>query len=161
MKEDLKDFNIKNTFDQISKLKADTFKKQVARACKNYTLTKLINEKEKHSKGENLKYKELKTQKYLLSNKLTSSEAKFLFKIRSRMLDVRANFSGMYKNNLTCQVCFSHTDNQESILSCSALQNSNKLLKYNDLFSENLDVVLPILKQFRKLWRKRETLLKK
>ena len=71
------------------------------------------------------------------------------------MLDVRANFSAMYKNNLTCQVCFSHTDNQESILTCSALKNDNDKLKYNDLFSDNLDVVLPILKQFRALWRKR------
>ena len=77
------------------------------------------------------------------------------------MLDVKTNFSGMYINNLICPACLSHTDNQESILSCSKLENDKKSVKYNDLFSTNLDVVVPTLKHFKLLWKKRENILQK
>jgi hypothetical protein len=78
----------------------------------------------------------------------------------SRKLDVRTNFADMYKNNLTCQLCLSHTDTQEEVLSCSALSDNN-LMKYNDMFSDNLDTVVKNLRQFRFLWRKRESILLK
>ena len=160
IKKDLEGFNIKYSFDQISKIKETLFKKEAAKACKDYTLRELNFEKEKHEKGENLTYNELKMQSYLSTSKLSANDAKFLFKIRSRMLDVRTNFEGLYKNNLICQVCMSHTDTQELILSCSALGNNNQI-KYNDIFSKNLDIVIPILKQFKVLWKKRETILMK
>ena len=97
VKKDLEDFNIKYSFDEISKIKETLFKKEVAKACKDYTLRELNFEKEKHEKGENLTYNELQMQSYLTTSKLSANDAKFLFKIRSRMLDVRTNFEGMYK----------------------------------------------------------------
>ena len=95
----------------------------------------------------------------LVSNKLNSNEAKLLFKINSRMLGVKANFKDKFKNNLVCQACLSHIDTQEGILICSALNTENNATKYSDLFSHDLDIVVPALKQFRALWRKREALL--
>jgi hypothetical protein len=75
------------------------------------------------------------------------------------MLGVKENFKDNFKNNLTCQACLSHTDTQEGILTCSALNNEQNTTKYNDIFSQDLDIVVPALKQFRALWRKRETIL--
>ena len=101
-------------------------------------------------------------QPYLSSSKFSANDSKFLFKIRSRMLDVRTNFEGMYKNNLICQVCLSHTDTQELIPTCSGLRNNNdELIKYNNLFSKDLDVVVSTLKQYKLLWKKREQILQK
>ena len=45
MKEDLLDFKITESFDQISKIKKNTFKKKVAAACRQYTLSNLNNKK--------------------------------------------------------------------------------------------------------------------
>ena len=56
VKKDLIDFNINDTFDEISKIKEDIFKKRVATACKNYALKKLVSEKDRHSKGEHLTF---------------------------------------------------------------------------------------------------------
>ena len=157
VKKDLKDFNINESLEEITEMKEDLFKKKVTKACRNYSFKKLVNSI--RSKGNNLVYNELKMQNYLVSNKLNSNEAKFLFKIRCRMLGVKENFKDNFKNNLTCQPCLSHTDTQEGILTCSALNNEQNTTKYNDLFSQDLDIVVPALKQFRALWRKRETIL--
>ena len=54
-------------------------------------------------------------QTYLVSNKLNSSNANFIFKIRTCLLGVKTNFKEKFKNNLSCQVCLSHTDTQEGI----------------------------------------------
>ena len=75
------------------------------------------------------------------------------------MLEVRKNFEKMYMNNMICQVCLSHSDTQEAVLICSALNTGSDIVKYGDLFSNNLDIVIPALKKFRSRWRKRESLL--
>ena len=72
-------------------------------------------------------------QTHLVSNKLNSSEAKFLFKIRTCMLGVKTNFKEKFKNNLSCQVCLSHTE--EGILTSSAPNTENKTTKYMDMIS--------------------------
>ena len=48
----------------------------------------------KLSKGKNLKYDELTMQPYLYSDKLTTKQAKFLMKIRFRVLEVWPGVTG-------------------------------------------------------------------
>ena len=115
--------------------------------------------KERKEKGRNLIFDKLKMQPYLFSDKLNSNEAIFLFKIRSRMLDVRKNFEKKYLNNMICQVCLSHSDTQEGVLTCPVLNAGTETVKYGDLFSNNLDIVIPALKKYRLRWKKRESLL--
>ena len=87
-------------------------------------------------------------QTHFVSNKFNSNEAKFLSKIRTHMLGVKTNFKDKLRNDLSCQVCLSHTDSQEGILTCSALNTENKTTNYLDLFSHDLNIVVPALKQF-------------
>ena len=61
---------------------------------------------------------------------------------------VKTNFKEKLRNNLSCQVCLSHTDSQERILTCSALNTENETTNYLDLFSHDLNKVVPALKQF-------------
>ena len=101
-------------------------------------------------------------QTYLYNGKLNTKDAILLFKIRSEMLDVRKNFENKYLNNMICQVCLSHSDTQEGVLTCSALNTDViETVKYGDLFSKNLDVVIPVLKKFQVRWKRRESLLGK
>ena len=82
------------------------------------------------------------------------------------MLDVRNNFKQKYLKNknisedevLACQLCKNHLDTEENILQCPVLKN-DKDLKFEDLFSENMDQVSIVLKEFKKLWRKRQNIL--
>ena len=75
------------------------------------------------------------------------------------MIDVRKNFEKKYINNMICPVCLSHSDTQEAVLTCSALNTGKDNVRYADLFSKNLDTVIPALNQFQVRWRKREVLL--
>ena len=119
----------------------------------------LMKGKQSREKGENLHYKNLEIQSYLLNEKFKYRDALFLFKIRTEMLDVRKNFSHKFKNNMTCQACFSHTDSQQGIIECSALNTVQTQIKYNDLFSTDLNVVESAWKKYQVLWKKREKLL--
>ena len=107
-------------------MKEDVFKKVVTDACRKYTFTELMKEKEKRKKGENLNYKKLNMQTNLVSDKIISRDAIFLFKIITQMLDVCKNYESKYKNNMTCQLCLSHTDTQQDIITCSALNTENR-----------------------------------
>ena len=130
------DFGMNETFDDIAKKKEQVFKKQVIKALKLYTFNKLMIEKGKREKGENINYSRFEMQKYLVNEKFKSRDAIFLFKIRTQMLEVRKNFERQFENNMTCQLCFSHTDTQQAILTCSALNSKPNQTNYNDLFSK-------------------------
>ena len=153
---DLKDFEIEESLTEIANMKIDSFKKKVSAACSKYTFKKLMEEKEKHSKASKLTYQCLTMQNYLTSPKVTEKEAKLLFKIRVRSLNVRNNYKNKYMNDsLLCPLCNQHIDNQENVLLCKEL-NSSQNTKYDDLFSPDLDVVAKTIKHFKYLWRKRE-----
>ena len=104
-------------------------------------------------------YKNLDIQPYLLNEKFKSRDALFLFKIRTEMLDVRKNFKNKFMNNMACPVCHSHTDTQQEILKCSALNSVPNQIKYADLFSNDLSLAKSALKKYQLLWKKREKLL--
>ena len=166
VKKDLNDYKIHKSFDEIKKIKVELFKKKVAKAGRKYSFSKLINEKEGHKKGNNLKYNGLKMQKYLISDKFTTKEAKFLFKIRTNMLDVKANFKQKFKNDnqsdedaIKCDLCFKHIDDQEKLLFCEAL-NITENVEYKNLFSANMNVAAKATRLYRQIWKRREGLKK-
>ena len=77
-----------------------------------------------HIKGEDIVYGIIKIQTYLNTDLINSKQAKVLFKLQSRMVDVRVNFKNKYKNknknkNLMCPVCGDTTqelDSQQHLL---------------------------------------------
>ena len=92
VQKDLKDFNIVDTFDEIEKTKENTFKKKVKKACKIYVFKKLMEIRSQHSKSKEAEYFKLETSKYLMSNMFSVTQSRLLFKLRSRMLQVKMNF---------------------------------------------------------------------
>ena len=92
------------------------------------------------SKTSHISHKELQLQPYLRPGMETNLQKKFLFQLRARMIDLKANFQGSH-SNLDCELCEKHIDNQESLLSCQKLVSSGlvpNLPQYSDLFSKDV-----------------------
>ena len=126
-------------------------------ACKIYTLKRLLAIKSRHSKGDNLEYTKLETNRYLLSKVITAPQALLLFKIRSRMLDVKMNFKEKYQNDivqLQCDLCSSgKLDDQSHVPICSALQNNQNIqFDYSNLFSINVSILKKAITEYEAAW---------
>ena len=80
------------------------------------------------------------------------------------MYHVKSNYKNKYVNNLTCELCKSATCDQPHLMECSKLKKElpelqqNKSVKYVHLFS-NDDKIIPAIKLFSSITRKREELI--
>ena len=84
MKEHLKEFDIKLTFDEISILTKRRFKQMVKMACCKKAFYYLSNEKNILSKGKEIIYSELKTQNYCQpGNGISTESMRSIFTTRS------------------------------------------------------------------------------
>ena len=101
-------------------------------------------------------------QSYLKSNIFYLEESKMLFKLRSRMLNVKSNFSSMYKDNMNCRLCKKVEENQEHILKCEFLTNDNENhedVKYTNIFSTNNDEMKEVVRILIEKWKERNSIL--
>jgi hypothetical protein len=67
-----------------------------------------------------LSYSKLKMQKYLkgIKNNITVEEAQMIFKLRSRMADVKVNFRNKYEV-LECDICKAEEQCDKSNRNCT------------------------------------------
>ena len=99
-----------------------------------------------------------------MQSKFTTSEKQMLFKLRTRMTNVKTNFKSMYQN-LNCNLC---TDNEiqsdNHLLQCSTLiekcfQLSNDISsEYEDIFSCDVAEQLRITKLYSAVFSTKEEL---
>ena len=128
------------------------------------TFKYLENIKETHSKIKHIKYKKLQIQPYLLSETFSNDEVKLLFSLRSRMTNVKSNFSFKFKQNLQCTFGCIVEESQNHLLDCepliNKLEDKSELaeMEYSDLF-DDIQQQLQITKMFRKIFKIREDLL--
>ena len=90
--QDKKEINMMLTDDQISKMSKYKYKKYVKEKVRSTAFKDLLARKESHSKVEDICYNKFALQKYLSSSKFTMKQKRLLFKLRTRMFDVKANF---------------------------------------------------------------------
>ena len=135
-------------------------KRKVTLAAQQY----LHNKKQKHSKLDDIKFKDLKCAEYLLDSRISKNEAKLLFKLRTRMYNVKSNFKNMNNLNLTCDLCKSQICDQPHLLQCRVLQNSvpelksNISVKYSHIFGDQ-EKIVPAIKLLTKIIKVREEML--
>ena len=93
VEQDLNECNIYLTEDDISKMKKITFKKLVTEKIRLLAAPAqyLISLKLQHSKSEYLTHSE-QMQSYLRNESLKIEEKKLLFKIKTKLIDVKLNF---------------------------------------------------------------------
>ena len=138
--EDLQELGINKSFDDISEISKDAFKKMVKEKVKKKALFFLKDLQQTHSKSKNLDYKDLELQNYLESD-LSIKEKSFIFLARSRMLDLKCNFK-VGRSDLLCSKCGIEEETQQHLLSCALLVencvvNSDYVPQYSDLFSND------------------------
>ena len=143
---------------------AETFKKVVNEKVKEAALKYLNEEKSKHTKVLHIVHNEMKLQEYLSPNEIRIQEAKFLFLIRCRMLEVRNNFSGSY-SDLKCPLCKLVEDSQEHLLECPKLTEEEEMVEtipeYNDVFVGNFAQKVEVTRIMISKYKKRRNLIKK
>ena len=105
----------------------------------------------------------VKRKAYLRENILTKNDCQLLFELRSKMLDVKTNFSNMYNNDLTCRTCrkTGSIENEDHILICEILKSEigDQQVEFDYVF-QDLGKQKIAVKAFRSILRKREVLLK-
>ena len=103
-------------------------------------------------------------QDYLAPNEITNEEAKLIFHIRCRMLEVRTNYSGSY-GDLSCPLCNLSEDNQQHLLDTLGEDEEGEVVtkkpEYNDIFSEKLKPKAEIARIIISRYKKRKKILKK
>ena len=84
----------------------------------------------------------MKAEQYITDSKFTNDDKCVLFKLRTRMCDVKANFKNNYSDELSCRMCHSEVETQQHLLDCEVMINNCKdlyndtVVEYNDLFGE-------------------------
>ena len=148
----------------IAKTKTEKFKEMVKKNIQQAALNYLNKEKSNHNKVKHIPHNEMKIQDYLSPNELTIDEAKCLFITRSRMLEVRTNYSGSF-NDLRCPLCKLSEDTQQHLLECPTLHEQGevvtKTIKYSDLFSPELNTKITVARIIKSKYEKRKKILRK
>ena len=142
----IRDLDLTLTFSQVKVMKKEDLQHVIKPACKRSALEYLNSVKSRHSKVLHIPHISFTMQPYLKPNQLSSIEAKFIFLVRTRMLDVKANFKNKY-HDVKCPNC-SEEDTQSHLLFCDKLVGDSSIVKevpkYSDIFGNNLEEILKV-----------------
>ena len=117
----------------IQLVSKNTLKAEVKAKMQAAALRYLKQKQHQHSKIRNIVYSKLQTQAYMVSPLFTNDEVNTLHALRSRSVNVKANFKNKYGNNLLCPLCGLDEDSQPHMLVCTEL---NKLYESEELLSK-------------------------
>ena len=164
VKKDINEVALDTSMEEIKMMSKETFKEIVKASISKAAFIYLTDEKEKLSKIMNVSHNDVNLQPYFNPMSMDVDEAKFLFLLRSRMVEVKTNFRNKYSDVL-CPVCKLSDDTQQHLFECSELlKNMNILIsndiQYSHIFSENTDKQKAALRLFKSMWKEREKILK-
>ena len=126
----------------------------------------LVTLQNKHTKFENLNL-ETKMQNYLTSSELSLSQKKMLFRLRSKMLKIKANFSAFHNDVLTCSLCgdINSCETEMHLLSCPKLMEDKNLktdmekVSYMDVFGKIVEQkkAVEVFTRIMKIYEKKQS----
>ena len=116
---DITDVKMNVSLEEIRVMKKTELKNILKKVVADKAFERLIKMKENHSKVKDIKHYKLEMQKYLKANKLNikQEEAQMIFKLRSRVTEVKINLKGSYET-FECEVCQEDEESQKHILEC-------------------------------------------
>ena len=149
VKQDLKDFQIDLSLDDIQNYSKVKFKTIVKKACDSVFFSKLLEEKCKLSKGKEIVYVDFEVQPYLRSgSNLSPDDSCKILKCRIRDLDVRENFSHAYEDTKCPFPLCKSPENQLHLAICEFYPERSVIsngLKYADLFKSDIEKQFQIM----------------
>ena len=157
-KQDLDALSISD--EELSKSN-ESFKDIVVKRVKDAAYTFLINKATEHSKVNATIYISCDGAGYFRDQRFSPDLANLLFQFRTRGFLVKNNFRNNYKNtNILCPLCEMEDDTQEHLFQCEKLIcNTAVGCTYEDIFSDNNDVLLNVAVKLKKIVEWRKTLL--
>ena len=162
---DLEDLRINLSLDDIKELKKSELKNIVNKAVMDKAYEDLTKLKESHSKVMKVKHFKLEMQKYLKSNpiKISQEEAQMIFKLRSRVTDVKINQRGKYEE-YECALCKKEDESQKHIMECEELdkfkKKNTKPPEYEKLFDGSVKELQELSQHFIENMKTKEKLEK-
>jgi hypothetical protein len=136
VKKDLLEFDIKVDIEWIKSKSKSSFKTFVKKKTKEVAAKTLKQVKESHSKMSNLEYTDLEMQVYLIDEKITTSQARALFRFRTRMAKFWENFKGGRPPE-PCPICKQKdsVDTEEHSFKCGTITSNISIEgEYSELF---------------------------
>ena len=87
-------------------------------------------------------------------------DVQLLFRLRTKMVDCKANFRNQYRNILTCRICKAteSIENEDHILTCSMLNDEEYDVKFSDVYGST-DGQYRAVQVFKKVLRRRKIYL--
>ena len=169
IKKEKEKYEIDISDEEISKMSRFRFKSLVNKKVNKIGFQYLKNIASRHSKSENIlkeaeHMKMLRRKSYLQENIMLKQDAQLLFKLRTKMLDVKSNFGDHFENNLTCRTCkkLDSVENEDHLLKCEALTSEIKNdegVEFSYVF-DGIEKQKKAVEMFKAVIRKREVLLK-
>ena len=123
------------------------------------------NQKDR-SKVSQMRYKNHSMKSYLKSRNIRIQLKKFMFLLRSRMLDVSANYSSKSASKF-CPLCRDEEslDTQEHLLSCINVISKHQIMRnipmYSDIFGDDVEKMVDIATIMKENFRRRIDILKR
>ena len=160
VEDDLRYCGINLSENEIRLMSKNKFKSILSRHIYEVAREYLLSLKNKHTKSEGLDARG-NIQDYLISSDLTTEEKQFLFHLRTRSYDCKANYKNLYKNQLACTLC-GEEDSQQHLLLCTIATHGIDLkgVQYNDIFG-SLTQQVKVAKVLMKISNKRKTMIQK
>ena len=119
---DKKLFEIEMTDSEIAAGSQYKFSKYVKNKAKELTIKYLVKLKQKHSKSSDLDVEDHNISEYLIDSRFSKENRELLFKLRSKTVFVKSNFSSAYFNNdMLCDLCLLFPCKQSHPLQCPQL----------------------------------------
>ena len=116
-----------------------------------------------HSKTNEKLYKNMKGSLYFSDQRFTNDLSNIVFMLRTRMYEVKNNFRNKYieedtqEHLFTCKVL-----TQEHLFTCKVLLENCEdeiISRYEDIFSNDADILLKVAKNAKQLIANRKILL--
>ena len=164
IEKNLEDLEIVLDLDQIEMTTENQFKTMVEKAIDEKCIEYLVKEKNKKEKVKHIQFKKLEAQNYLLPTKMSIHQAKQIFLLRCRMLETKDNYANQFSDDW-CPVCDNGVtkDSQEHLTVCPSIGSQTMVktkLKYEDLFSSDVQKQLEISSIIFENFKKRKEIIK-
>ena len=120
---------------------------KIKKAIKSKALEDLLEVQYTYSKGEHLVYGSLQMRSYFKSNAISTEQAKLIFKIRTRMINVKNNYRHSYQD-LTCPLKCKEMDIQEHLLiNCDKMTFNISKKEYDNFMGQNDEDMVDAIKK--------------
>ena len=156
----LKTLNLKLTFSEIEQMGNWKFKNLVKEQVKVAAFNYLIAQQKKQTKILDIQYKSLEMQEYLLGGNKNIDVSRFIFKARSKTLDIKMQKKWKYEDKL-CSGCKVREETGEEILSCwyFGKEENVKPITYGMFYCESISDMILVAKCMMERLKRRKAIL--